>query len=600
MVIADRAIYIVLCLFFVVGLNIYTSSAGGQGFEQSINSMSVVMLTAVLTFISLIYLIKSKPLYSTNQIKYLFALVLAIAISSLFHENRDWDVLLSIACVVLVGIGIFISLNQSPDSIIGLLWIVVIAAVAQCIVGGIQLTFPEFANHYLKYNAAYMRPYGIFGQVNVYASFITTGFAACLYLLLRHCNSKFQKCFLALSIVLLASSIAVSNSRTANLSFYLIFILACIDIYRLKLINIRKLSFTYCIILLTPLVFLFMQTWQNNQNKVPVANQEEIHEESHTRELGRLAHDNDKLELLGKSVDARLFIYSSTLNMILDKPIIGYGYGKFESAHIKYMAGEHARDKSVRGGWAGLKHPHNIILYLWVEGGILPVIVLLVLVVHFFWAVIRSNLDYLLKISLIVPIGLHSLTELPLTASIPHIFLLGLLCGFCLYSERCKILISNRVRQISLVVFFLFSALFLMPYAFLYSKTYINVLNYEKRLPDDVKVNAEFLLYINEVEGPISNKIKLLQMERVFNRAMETKKAKYFAEFLAWAEPYLVEYPSVDVYRAVVMSNLILQQNDRAKEFYRSFMYYYPDAKEWEMFRKYFRNIKPAPLSLDI
>ena len=74
------------------------------------------------------------------------------------------------------------------------------------------------------------------------------------------------------------------------------------------------------------------------------------------------------------SDDIRSTLYKQGLDMLIEKPFTGYGYGNFESSYILYTARQHALNENYPSGLPALDHPHNELLYWGVEGGLLPII----------------------------------------------------------------------------------------------------------------------------------------------------------------------------------------------------------------------------------
>lgn len=59
----------------------------------------------------------------------------------------------------------------------------------------------------------------------------------------------------------------------------------------------------------------------------------------------------------------RRFTFPQTIDMIIEKPFTGYGYGKFEAQYLLYTARQHQLNSSYPAGLASMDHPHNELLY---------------------------------------------------------------------------------------------------------------------------------------------------------------------------------------------------------------------------------------------
>ncbi|WP_249114819.1 O-antigen ligase family protein, partial [Vibrio parahaemolyticus] len=70
----------------------------------------------------------------------------------------------------------------------------------------------------------------------------------------------------------------------------------------------------------------------------------------------------------------RAYTFPQTLDMVIEKPFTGYGYGKFESEYMLYTARQHALNENYPAGLPAMDQPHNELLYWGVEGGLLPIL----------------------------------------------------------------------------------------------------------------------------------------------------------------------------------------------------------------------------------
>lgn len=76
---------------------------------------------------------------------------------------------------------------------------------------------------------------------------------------------------------------------------------------------------------------------------------------------------------------ARWYLYRLSAGAALDKPVLGHGAGTFPAVFMgaqgRYLA-DHREDSGL---WTNARHAHNQFLHLWVERGVGPIIVLLLL-----------------------------------------------------------------------------------------------------------------------------------------------------------------------------------------------------------------------------
>jgi O-antigen polymerase len=135
-------------------------------------------------------------------------------------------------------------------------------------------------------------------------------------------------------------------------------------------------------------------------------------------------HDGSNLE--------RVFILQQTWKMILQHPIVGWGYGGYAWSFAHFVA-DSVPPLSRRV--PGLTYPHNDLLFWWVEGGAVALLGLLVLGVSGFWLLLRRpGVRQLALLACLMPILLHTQLEYPLYQSPVHWLLVLILVNL---ADRC-------------------------------------------------------------------------------------------------------------------------------------------------------------------
>ncbi|WP_336222382.1 PglL family O-oligosaccharyltransferase, partial [Citrobacter amalonaticus] len=120
----------------------------------------------------------------------------------------------------------------------------------------------------------------------------------------------------------------------------------------------------------------------------------------------------------------RWLTLSVTWNIIMAAPFQGWGTGSFGYIFQRWMAG-------LPGGNPGrelMLHPHNEILYQWMEGGIAGLLGCILIIAGGI-SLIRQQSRSFIPASWValLPVALHTQTEFPLYYSVPHILVVILL-----------------------------------------------------------------------------------------------------------------------------------------------------------------------------
>ncbi|MFU0920689.1 Wzy polymerase domain-containing protein [Kluyvera sichuanensis] len=173
------------------------------------------------------------------------------------------------------------------------------------------------------------------------------------------------------------------------------------------------------------MVYLHWQTWRRGlllgAPAVGVAIGASLMPLSFSEALAQ--HDGSTLQ--------RLMILRETLRMIAQHPFLGWGYGSYVWHFSHFIAD---RATPIANGCSIIPHPHNELLYWWVEGGLTALMGL----VLFVWAGIEiffrtTNRQTLSLLFCLLPLLLHTQVEYPFYQSATHwltfIVLLSLAAG---------------------------------------------------------------------------------------------------------------------------------------------------------------------------
>ena len=161
-----------------------------------------------------------------------------------------------------------------------------------------------------------------------------------------------------------------------------------------------------------------------------------------------VSHDGSNLE--------RWKILQITLAMIMNHPILGWGYGSFEYSFAHFALGM----TPPITGMGVITHPHNELLFGWVEGGVAALVGYIFLAIAYFRLMVlawrQTDKSLFTLWLLMLPFAVHTQLEYPFYMSTGHwlIFLLLLsLTDSALSKPRVitKPKIAGTIRAVSLI-----------------------------------------------------------------------------------------------------------------------------------------------------
>ncbi|USD42506.1 PglL family O-oligosaccharyltransferase [Vibrio sp. SCSIO 43135] len=384
-----------LAVIFLAAMHFFMPNPGGSGLALSFNA-AVWLFFSVSLSVGLYQFANNQALrYSKLTIGLLISCLLMTL--PLIYLNVGQHLPLGRLVGLWAGFTFFVVLQQfqfSNKHKQRLLWFIVLAVAIEALIGYFQYFFLQPGNMF-GYDAIKNRPYGIFQQPNVMASFLATGLVVSGYLLARQPNkyNQFSDVTVLYIMPLLTVPLLVAlGSRTGWLA---------------AIVGTG---------LLLPYLFKFStkkRFWGWTLSAVAGVL------------LGFLAVSaQDGAGLVSSKVDLdspRRYTFPQTLDMVIEKPFTGYGYGNFESEYVLYTARQHQLNSDYKPALPAMDHPHNELLFWAVEGGLIPVLGILLAA-----GLVLARIYYAKKgtrlamFSLFVPIVLHSQLEYPFYHSAIH------------------------------------------------------------------------------------------------------------------------------------------------------------------------------------
>jgi O-antigen polymerase len=276
------------------------------------------------------------------------------------------------------GLALFITIQQfrlSNSHKQRLIWFIVLACLIEACIAYVQLLLGTDKTHL---------PSGAFPTSDAFITFLSTGILASGYLLSRHLK-KYQK---QISITaLLYFTPLICAPLLVGLGSMVYWGISCIGLlvifpYLYRFAS-RKRLIGWSISAVLGILAGLILAYQLNSGPFSLS-----------RHTG--------FEPLSNSI-------IQTLDMLIERPFTGYGYGRFESEYVLYSARQHQLNPSYPPAIPGFTHPQNELLYWGIEGGLLPILAMVLAVlfvlIRIYSAKQRTRLATL---ALLFPIVLHS------------------------------------------------------------------------------------------------------------------------------------------------------------------------------------------------
>lgn len=379
-------------IFCCVLISYYIPSSGGDGVRLAYNLLLLLLLGGGLAF-SPVFAPAQSRVQPNNNLFYIGFLCLCVPWLFYIKDDRGSLILiLAFFCWWLTQKG-YIK-NKTKENVVLLFFFV---ALAQNVVALIQVFAPQLAMQLYEYDwiRNHGRPYGIFQQINLLASFLATGMGCGFYLFLRE-TRKIPLCLYCIGLSVLTFTLALIQSRAGIIG--MLTVIACLW-FMARFQNKRKVV---SVLVLMVLSFI-AGGWVVSHTHIMI-NGEMV---SMTREFRQ-------------SDNARFFILKATLEMIMLKPWLGWGYGTYEYAFNRFIIGKPLPVYPFEV----ITHPHNELLYAWFQGGIIALAGVICLVVGWLknviaeWKNNEKSAGYSL---LVLPFLVHLNLEYPFYQSFIHL-----------------------------------------------------------------------------------------------------------------------------------------------------------------------------------
>lgn len=318
--------------------------------------------------------------------------------------------------------------------------VVIIGGLLQALLAFWQVLSPLSAGGWLHYSAEITgwRPTGGLQQANLLGSFLSTSVTCGVWLVLsdRKPLSTSRRAVAGIAIILLSAGLVLTRSRSMQAAELLTIMLMLLFCTPVKGRRVLVISLLFAGILVGMATLYFQPSGQ------PVEGRASAFPDNAAL---RLEHDRRA------SDTERVAMFKGTVALIRESPFAGNGLATFEVRFPLALA----RSGIINPFTITVLYPHNELLYVWCEGGVIALVGLLLWLILWLqpWRNLlcgvlfyrrRNNTSSGQRAAayglITLPLMLHVMTEFPLYLSALHGLLLAILVRLALpvSATRCR------------------------------------------------------------------------------------------------------------------------------------------------------------------
>jgi O-antigen polymerase len=393
--------------------------------------------------------------------------------------------------------------------------------------------------NWLGYSVESGRPYGVFQQVNVMASFLATGLVISAWLL-AEARNDIERGVTLLAPLFIPFLLLTIASRSGFIGTLVAVPLVMGYLWHQDRARFRQWGGALLAGIVIAAV-LFLLTTEGG---------------------GAVAR---KLEQGGGE---RIPVYLHSLRMILEEPLTGWGYGRFQHDFLHSFADWRAAlpqnqpeivDPIITQTYA---HPHNELLYWGIEGGLLPLLALIGFGGWVLWQLVTKGPagEKLLLAALLLPLIIHSMLELPFYHSQAHwlvfVLMLGMVASRCWQERETQNRYTFGVRVGGVLV----PAVLVVFMATHLQALYMTNLFFQTR---GAEVSA-----LSRIKNPfgIYSTLDFLVANQALGEAENLILPSIAKGYLEWADDFKVRHPSPELYERLVYAEAIAGQAPQATQ----------------------------------
>jgi len=520
----------------------------GMGLYMSFNTIGWLVVTLLIS-ISIWHIAQRKEIILDQ-----FAITMLLALICLtipfFYGDEHAELATPRLLAVFGGVLLWLALNQifpSQRKLDNVLILIVAAIAIQGTFGLVQFLFFEQGD-WLGYDPTRHRPHGSLVQPNVAGSFQATGILLSCFLISRKKQPLIYESILWSCLIISPFILTLLQSRVGFLGS--IVGLTLVSWYMFAQHKKRAA------IVLVVITCSFVSGYFALQHSSTVKREAEVYSNA------------------GERID----IYKVSLAMIAAKPLTGYGYGNFERAYLDFHNQMKREDPALADPILRLSHPHNEVLFWVIEGGILPLLAFIILLIGFYRLLSKVH-NWPLKLALlgvITPIVLHSQTGWPFYLSLSHWIALILLmwyikqqskdCNFSFQLNAAFLLKSFSLTTVALAVPFFVTTL----------HTNLIISAFEGGGYKKVELLQRV---INPL--PWKQRLELNTHNFILQQGMTHKDTYKLQVYIDWALKEMRHTPRISLYNNVILSLTHIRKHDEAEQIHREAQTTYPLHDDW-------------------
>lgn len=542
----------VLCaLYWLLGMHFFMHNPGGAGLYLPFNAWGWVFASLMIGMGLWQVTLRQRITFSPLQVALWFgALLLLLPMAYSGFELKDYAIprLLGLFAGLLFLFGLYQWRLTRPqrDS---LLYLILVAIAIEALFGLVQFYLLTPGN-WIGYDTKVNRPYGIFQQPNVMASFMATGMALAIWLELRSDDSRVLmglRYSVIFSTVLL---LVVLQSRVGQLSGLLALLMLLPQLRQQ-----RKLGLILGLVFLAIILGLLSQYL--------------------------MAGEKRGLEIY-QSGGMRSIYWPYAFKLVSEQLWTGWGYGSFESIFLHHYMADKAVNPAMVQIEYNLDHPHNEFLYWAVEGGLAPMLGMLIMGGALLWRLsCAPRKNAMAMLALVTPILLHSQTEYPFYHAIVSWWLLLTLI-YLIDAEVEEVNVATRsettwwewvYRPWFLLHFMAITIpLLVVPFMLTALHTAWVVTKYERggyKEPTLLLDIVNPMAWLTRVEFDV-NSVRLMV-------GLQTNNKAELEAYLEWGQAFVRHTPRANIYANMVVALNALGRTDEANTMRREALQLYPD-----------------------